>query len=283
MGQKPPMVSIAAWNIRGVNTLVKQVEVQNLLRENRISILGLLETRVKEENSEKVAKKISDWNVSCNYPEAYNGRIWVFWNPRVVEMELLSKGEQFMHCLVKTLDSNKKFWCTFVYAQNSTSEREELWPSLEQLAGEIQGPWTMMGDFNTCLRFNERWKNGAIVHTDVSELENFTATCGLADLNYSGVFLSWCNKRDAEQRMYAKLDRILVNGEWLQDFNWSDAVFLQAGISDHSPGVLRICAGEQRAKSFKYCNFRGADPKFPGLVAEAWEEYVSGVPMFKVV
>lgn len=57
-----PMVKLATWNIRGSGTLIKQAEVRNLLVENNISVLGLLETRVKAVNCEKVAKNICENN-----------------------------------------------------------------------------------------------------------------------------------------------------------------------------------------------------------------------------
>lgn len=71
------MVNIATWNIRGAGTQIKQVEVQNLLSDNQLGVLGLLETRVKFENQEKVLRGICDWKIQSNYSNAYNGRIWV--------------------------------------------------------------------------------------------------------------------------------------------------------------------------------------------------------------
>lgn len=83
------MINLAVWNIRGANTQIKQIEVRNLLYENRIGVMGLLETRVKEENVERVLRGICDWNVITNYHDAYNGRVWVMWDPsRVIVQEL---------------------------------------------------------------------------------------------------------------------------------------------------------------------------------------------------
>lgn len=86
------MVKLATWNIRELGTLIKQVEVRNLLVENKISVLGLLGTRVKAVNCEKVAKKVCDWNCANNYQYAYNGRIWILWDPKTVLVEVIDRG-----------------------------------------------------------------------------------------------------------------------------------------------------------------------------------------------
>lgn len=201
------MVNIATWNIRGFNTLIKQVEVQNLLHDNKVSVFGLLETKVKEANCEKTVKRIVDRQFFSNYQQAYNGRIWVLWDPRVVLVELCSQSDQFIHTKITILSSGQQFWYTFVYAWNNPTERILMWQDMHNLAASIQEPWALLGDFNSCLRYDERWQDGKIVYTDTSELDTFTTTFGISDLIYSGIQLTWCNKREGSERMYSKLDR----------------------------------------------------------------------------
>lgn len=116
--------------------------------------------------------------------------------------------------------------------------REELWQTLKQLASNIQMPWVVFGDFSTTLHYEESVKEGKPVAEDTSELAEVVDQCGLQDLKSTGVFLTWCNKHEGESRMYAKLDRILVNDVWIQELNWLSAHFLNPGISDHAPGIV---------------------------------------------
>lgn len=124
------MVNVAAWNIRGLNTPIKKMEVRSLLADNNISIMGVLETKVKEENCDRVRKGICDWNFITNYNHAYNGRVWVLWDDSKIAVEELFQGSQFIHCRATLLDINKVVELTFVYAMNSSEEREDLWSSL---------------------------------------------------------------------------------------------------------------------------------------------------------
>lgn len=278
------MVNIAAWNIRGLNSPIKQMEVRSLLVDNNVSILGLLETKVKKENCGRIKQSICDWNTITNYNHAYNGRVWVLWDETKVAVEELCQGSQFIHCKATLLDINKVVELTFVYAMNTSEEREELWLALEQIASSIQSPWDVLGDLNVTLTHEERLKGGEPVFESTEELENFTSLCELVDLNYTGVFHTWCNKQEGLARVNAKLDRILVNLVWLQDLSWSDALFCNPGISDHSPGILHVTQQQKTpCRRFKFCNFWTNDPNYPAMVREAWEEPVNGIPMFRIV
>lgn len=277
------MVSIASWNIRGLNSLIKQTEVKNLLQENKITVLGLLETKVKAVNCDRVMRNISDWRWISNHNSSYNGRVMVLWDSRKIELKEVQQGEQYIHCFLTVSDTGQRFYCTFLYACNTDRERGCLWQALYSIAGQMNSPWVVLGDFNTCPRYDERWMGGVTVQMDTTELETVITECDLADLRYSGVFLTWCNKREGDERMYAKLDRILVNGQWIQEYAWTAATFLESGISDHSPGILEFSKPPSQPSSFKFCNIWATDPQFQTIVDEEWSKEYIGVPMFQVV
>lgn len=52
------------WNVKGLNDHVKQSEVKNFIASNRLSLCGLVETKVKEKNQNKFANAIfNSWRV----------------------------------------------------------------------------------------------------------------------------------------------------------------------------------------------------------------------------
>ncbi|KAI9174132.1 hypothetical protein LWI28_012433 [Acer negundo] len=61
----------------------------------------------------------------------------------------------------------------------------------------------------------------------------------LDDLRFSGFLHTWCNKR-GDGCISKKLDRVLVNNEWLVKFEHSEAMFLPPSISDHCPSVIKL-------------------------------------------
>lgn len=52
------MLNLESWNIRGLNTPIKQLEVKKLA-DNNLSLLVLNETRVKKLNHAKVLSSIT--------------------------------------------------------------------------------------------------------------------------------------------------------------------------------------------------------------------------------
>ena len=53
-----PMDNIASWNIRGLNWPNKQEEVKLFMHTNKIGLLGLLETKVKDQKVDMIANII---------------------------------------------------------------------------------------------------------------------------------------------------------------------------------------------------------------------------------
>lgn len=72
------MVKLLTWNVRGYNAPNKQKEVKFICNEEKIRLLGLLETKVKSNKIEELANKLFvGWNYVFNLTHHYNGRIWI--------------------------------------------------------------------------------------------------------------------------------------------------------------------------------------------------------------
>ena len=52
------MNRIYSWNVRGLNWPNKQEDIKIFLHEKKIGIIGLLETKVKERNVDKIASRL---------------------------------------------------------------------------------------------------------------------------------------------------------------------------------------------------------------------------------
>ena len=77
------MDRICSWNIRGLNWPNKQEDVKIFLQEKHIGILGLLETKVKEKNVDRIATRLfQGWQWQHNFHLNAQWRIWVAWRPK---------------------------------------------------------------------------------------------------------------------------------------------------------------------------------------------------------
>ncbi|XP_060182858.1 uncharacterized protein LOC132612786 [Lycium barbarum] len=76
------MASLLSWNVRGLNGPNKQKEVKLLYIEERVGLIGLLETKIKKDKIQQVANNMfGGWNHINNLDYHYNGRIWITWRP----------------------------------------------------------------------------------------------------------------------------------------------------------------------------------------------------------
>lgn len=94
----PYAMRIATWNCGGFNDPTKLVELKRLISVNRIQVFGLLETREKVKNIDRICHKVArGWKWCHNYQYSSKGRIWVGWdtNKVQVQVQVVSVSEQF--------------------------------------------------------------------------------------------------------------------------------------------------------------------------------------------
>ncbi|GKB67000.1 RNA-directed DNA polymerase, eukaryota, reverse transcriptase zinc-binding domain protein [Tanacetum coccineum] len=158
---------------------------------------------------------------------------------------------------------NVKFFCSFIYASNSRRERQELWAILQTHKNIAnKRPWILMGDFNVTLKISEHSAKGSCMSGDMIEFNN-------CNPNYS---------------IMKKLDRIMINEEFLQQFQNASRMFLPFVISDHSPAVIIIPEGlKKRRRSFRFVNNIADKEDFADCVRKEWETEINGFHMYKVV
>ena len=119
-----------------------------MLFEHKLSLVCLVETRVRWINKPLVVNSVfKEWDMLDNYNSHGLGRIWVGWDPRIINISKISETDQIIHCQACILESNDRFKISFVYGSNDDRARRALWDSMSftQHGGV---PWIVVGDFN---------------------------------------------------------------------------------------------------------------------------------------
>ena len=112
-------------------------------------MIGLLETKVNEENMKNVVGRIcSSWHWEHNADSTNKGRIVVGYHPQRYHFQVILKTDQLIHGTALQLSTNKKFFITFVYGRNLEAQRLPLWDTLGSLANNLDDSWSVLGDFN---------------------------------------------------------------------------------------------------------------------------------------
>ncbi|XP_062099752.1 uncharacterized protein LOC133805587 [Humulus lupulus] len=217
----------------------------------------------------------SGWCFTNNNPWIDKGRIIIAWNPRAFSLDIKLCTTQLIHCQVQVPNRTGTFLVTFVYGYNDAASREILWNDLQGLAVDISVPWLVIGDFNEILSLHDRIGKKSNMKISSKFSECLTA-CHLEDLKFSGCFYTWNNKQRAEERVYSKIDRALVNSKWTNHFPNSEAVFLPEGIFDHSPILVHVTLEMHlEKKPFRYFRMWKEAPYYENKLQTSWNLSVS--------
>ncbi|KAJ9539130.1 hypothetical protein OSB04_031863 [Centaurea solstitialis] len=84
--------------------------------------------------------------------------------------------------------------------------------------------------------------------------------------------------------IHRKLDRVLVNDNFVDEFPFSSSCFLARGVSDHSPVVVSLAYGRPSGRTpFRFDNFITSLPDFHMLVDQAWQSPIVGTYAFRLL
>ncbi|KAK9756452.1 hypothetical protein RND81_01G098700, partial [Saponaria officinalis] len=263
------MANFGLWNVRGLNSSIKQKEIKWFLYNNKVELFGLLEPKFRSRGVNKLVEVIGNASSFCTYHSCNEmGRVWVVWNPRVFQVKEIECTDQCIHLRVVLCNGGRSFWVSMVYGFNTAGERWELWENLCRMKNKITGPWVWCGDFNSVLNPNERFGQ-PVTMAEIRGFRGCVNWCGMTDIKATGAFFTWNNKQVAENRVFCRLDRVMHNVEWGMDFSEAYAQFLPEGLFDHCPYIISLMGVVgRRSTLFKYFNMWITAPEFGATVRQ---------------
>ncbi|XP_010481131.1 PREDICTED: uncharacterized protein LOC104759967 [Camelina sativa] len=103
------------------------------------------------------------------------------------------------------------------------------------------------------------------------DLKHCLINSRLSDLPFCGNAFTWSNKH-AIDPISKKLDRTLINDEWMVAFPNSLGVFGEPGFSDHSPSCVFLDTGKLKIhKPFKFLTLLNDNEEFGPLIKLWWQ------------
>lgn len=269
---------------QGCNKPFKQKEAKTFLLKNKVDVCALLETRVKVGKFEKISAKIfKGWSVIHNYTHAPNGRIWVAWNIRTVNVVLVSTCAQGICCQVTDLCTSESFYFIAVYAYNTLDERKGLWDFMTAICSQITSPMCFGGDFNTVLLSDDRKNGNPVTQGEVKDFEECLQQNGLAEVRAIGSYYTWCNNQDGDDMILYKLDRVVANNSWLLAYPSTTVEVLEKGVSDHCPLLVNFSqVNVHRTTPIRFLNVLTEHEQFYDVVQSVWGHDVCNNPLINI-
>uniref|UniRef100_A0A803QFZ8 DUF4283 domain-containing protein n=1 Tax=Cannabis sativa TaxID=3483 RepID=A0A803QFZ8_CANSA len=100
-------------------------------------------------------------------------------------------------------------------------EKGTLWRDSRELA--VKDSWLVLRNFNDILNKDERIGNRVRFKVS-SNFKDCVETCQLEDVKFTCNFFTWSNKQ-GEDRIYSKIDRVLANQCWFDNFPTAEVHF----------------------------------------------------------
>jgi len=244
------------WNIRGMMNPIRHAEIRKFVSSNKLCLVGLFETKVPESLFDSISfTLLRGWKWVANYDCALRGRTWLGWNPDFANFDLISTSAQAIHGRFKLNAVNTSCCISAVYGEHTFVKRRSLWEDLVYYNDLFQdSAWLVAGDFNAIKDPSDRLGGSNTWLPCFDDFRLCLNQTKLVDLRYVGLRYTWSTSAGSSRKQ-RKIDRVLVNTKWNIDFSFSEATFLNPGISDHSPMFVRVINPPSKKKPFKFFDF----------------------------
>ncbi|GJW85216.1 RNA-directed DNA polymerase, eukaryota, reverse transcriptase zinc-binding domain protein [Tanacetum coccineum] len=145
-------------------------------------------------------------------------------------------------------------------------------------------PWVLLGDFNAALNIEDNSLGGYEPNVAMRDFNECVQAMEVADVNSTGLHFTWNQKLKGSNGILKKINRIMGNLKFNDDFLGSFSIFQPYRISDHSPCVLRIpMVTKPKPKPLKFSNFLVYKEGFREIVDSGWNVHIEGYAMYRVV
>ncbi|KAG5596871.1 hypothetical protein H5410_038103 [Solanum commersonii] len=269
------MLNFLSSNIRGIGSS-GSIERLILFQEQlHLPLLCLQEPLVDSSKLEKFKKRLRMDHSFFNI----NNKIWIYWNHEII-VDIIQDKDQ--HVLIKiSHNDGPSIFLSIIYAKCSEDLRRELWADLKTIANTVQGPWGAIRDFNVICTAEEKMGGRPFTLGESLDFLDCLSECGLQDAGYTGAKFTCCNNRDPPNTIWKRLDRLVYNTNWFDDYNTISVSHLSRTCSDHAPLLVNMNnIAPQCIKYFKIFNVWTEHESFLGTIQRCWEELVVENPMY---
>ncbi|XP_039064930.1 uncharacterized protein LOC120210236 [Hibiscus syriacus] len=241
-----------------------------------------MKTRVRSGNFLRIVNSLAvDWDFANNYEYSEGGRLWILWE-KSLSFSVLKGCDQALSVVGDVV--GEKVVVTAVYGSNNSQTRRGLWEHLRYLEVDIgSASWLIGGDFNTFISAEDSSDFdvlGLYSTSDMVEFNDCLMDLEIHDHPFTGPLFTWSNKQESNL-LARKLDRVLINSQWLIEFPDSAVEFKAQGPSDHCLGTVwtQKSAQVNKPKPFKFFNCWTANEDFLRVVKDSWQGHCVGDPI----
>lgn len=267
-------MKIISYNIRGLGKRMKRKEVRDLVAEFRADFCCIQETKL-EVMEDRVCRATwgnseVDWVYKAS--EGRSGGMLSIWNAAIFckSSSWFMRGALIVNGVL--IKDGTRCCIVNVYAPCVEQEQNELWQALQVLVEQNQDVCVcIVGDFNT-IRFREErvGRSRSFDPRETEKFEDFITQSNLFDVPLRGRFFTWYRP---DGTCKSKLDRALINEEWIEKWPGVMLKGIDRSTSDHCPILMHNNSKDWGPRPFRFLNVWTTHPNFLPFVEDKWRSY----------
>ncbi|KAJ9564278.1 hypothetical protein OSB04_000244 [Centaurea solstitialis] len=262
--------------MNGMGKEAKRIWIKDMTLSHKVSFLCLQETKTVINSVGLVSSVWGNRNLEFVALDSTGNSsgILTVWDGDLFQVHNSSKMEGFVKVCGLWKGNNTKLGVINVYAPQGVNCKKTLWENItKEMNLEPEVAWVVCGDFNEVRCADER-RGSSLDIRGTKIFNDFISNAGLIDLRLGGRRFTWMN---ADGSKLSKLDRFLLNQNFLDGWPLSNALALPRVLSDHCPILLDTKDVDFGPIPFKLFNSWLNLPEFETLVRERWNDELPGV------
>ncbi|TXG57064.1 hypothetical protein EZV62_018377 [Acer yangbiense] len=247
--------------------------LKRIIQKFSPELVFLSETKVKGVIAKSAKKRLgfeNGFSVDCS---GKSGGLILLWNSDC-KVSLLSHSKGHIDVRVER-DGEPTWRFSGFYGCLNQINKRDSWELLRRLRSVDDFSWLCGGDFNEILRVKEKSGGSNKSILGICQFREVIDDCNLVDLGFEGPKMTWNNRRDGDNNVQERIDRMLADTAWIDLFPGARVQHLGYNSSDHRPLLLSFADGFQGArktnrKPFKFEHFWLKEEECSKVIREAW-------------
>ncbi|XP_026410328.1 uncharacterized protein LOC113305521 [Papaver somniferum] len=142
-----------------------------------------------------------------------------------------------IHAIVNNDPALEEWFLSCVYGTLYVKDQPSQWNYIKNLRTSVSIPWALIGDLNVTMNLSDGNTSSPITSPEVL---NHINQSDLHDINYIGNPFTWTSNSHGTGKFKSRIDRALVNSDFI--LKYPDATLTHLGQlgSDHVPIMLSL-------------------------------------------